>query len=447
MKTIFIMFLAVWASAQTPNPDIAGLPENTWMVLHKDGIKFDGHTAYSGGSYDRKHHKFLIFGGGHWDGWKNDVLALDISTGTWKSMYPPTDKSAYSCSNVNTTTPGMLLAEKMPASRHTWDQIEYMDHIGKTIMYSGATYSSIWSCSGNTLPADTWLYDYSTNTWEYKNVARGEQPSGEGGAGAYDPIGKLYYGYMKDRYYYWNLSFYDAATDKWTKLPGRGPRGQSKSLVIDRKSQTLWIGDAQINSYDIKTNTWTAHSSIPSAAREEYPSYDEKWDDLIFYNTTGSVLSVYHTKTDTWETLKTNGPAPQDIARPYGRFFYNPVDNVHMFIVREQYAATTYVYRYKGATPLGAAKRAPKADNQLSISVFPNPVRSYTTISLRSKEATSKKAKINIYDVTGNLYFSASLLLGASGYTWTPAGLSNGVYIMKIQIDNKTFSKRILVQK
>ncbi len=131
------------------------------MVLDSAGIQFDGQAAYSGGTYDRTNHQFLIFGGGHWDGWKNDVLALDIATAKWKSMYTPD-----------------------PASRHTWDMIDFIDHLGKMIIWSGATYSGIWSCPDNTLPADTWLYDPRSNKWEYKNTARTPQPSDDGGSGA-----------------------------------------------------------------------------------------------------------------------------------------------------------------------------------------------------------------------------------------------------------------------
>jgi hypothetical protein len=183
------------------NPTLAAVPVNTWVVVQEGGIALDGRTAYSGGAYDRVDHQFLVFGGGHWDGSRNDVLALDVATLTWRDLYATDPADAYTCANVSAGQPGMLLSSMLPASRHTYDQIDFVDHLGLLIMWSGPTYSGIWECEGQTIPEDTWLFDYVANTWRYANAARGPQPATEAAVGAYDPVSRRYFAIDRDAYY------------------------------------------------------------------------------------------------------------------------------------------------------------------------------------------------------------------------------------------------------
>ncbi len=350
-KTILLLWLLfplTTAFGFNPNPKLTALAENTWMILDSTGIQFDGHTAYSGGTYDRTNHQFLIFGGGHWDGWKNDVLAFDIATAKWKSMYTPDPASSYNCGNVNSTTPGMLLNSRMPASRHTWDMIDFIDHLGTMIIWSGATYSGIWECPGNTLPADTWLYDYRTNKWEYKNKARGPQPADEGGKGAYDPIGKLYWSLARDTTYQSELWNYNADTDKWTLVIPKGDIPWGGMMIVDRKRQIL---HAYPDFYDIKANQWSTMTNTPSGLSggpyDYVASYDEANDVLVHVSSNGKVF-VYDIARNQWETLSPPGTPSIDGDGTWGRFFYDPVDNVHLFVKPVDYRARTWAYRYKG---------------------------------------------------------------------------------------------------
>ncbi|MGH8654872.1 MAG: hypothetical protein ACREYE_23130 [Gammaproteobacteria bacterium] len=290
------------------NPKLVGLKENTWMVLEKNGIEIDGHTAYSGGTFDRTNHQFLIFCGGHRDGWRNDILAFDIASGKWKGMYIPDPESTYNCGNVNSKTPGMLAKTKMPASRHTYDQIDFIEHVGKMIVWSGVTYSGTWDCNGeHIIPPDTWLYDYHTNKWEYKNKARGLQPADEAMSGAYDPIGKLYWALGRYTTYgqteFWN---YDADTDKWTLVKPKGHIPDGSVMIVDRKRQIL---HQYPNFYDIKANQWSTLKNTPSGLSDEYSGFASSYDevnDALVHVSNGKVF-VYHIDRDEWETLSPSG--------------------------------------------------------------------------------------------------------------------------------------------
>jgi hypothetical protein len=448
MKQIILLLCACAAFSFTQNPKLLNLPENTWMILDTTGIQFDGHTAYSGGTYDRTNHQFLLWGGGHTDGWKNDVLAFDVANNTWKSMYTPTPEASYNCGNVNTTTPGMLLAEHMPASRHTWDGVEFMDHLGKMIAWSQATYSGIWSCPGNTLPADTWLYDYATNQWEYKNAARGTQPAGEGGAGAYDPIGKLYYAMDKDAYYYPRLWSYNAGTDSWKLVatysdsPGtvvKPALPSDDNIITDRKRQVLYLYPKY---YDIKNNQWFTMTGtpggLPAGGYGMLNSYDEANDALVFVR--GSSVYVYHIAQNSWETLSPAGiPA---FTREYGRFFYDPVDNVHLLVLMVNYHARTYAYRYKGNSGSAAEIRYASVSRPV-VSADPNPFRGSTRISI---PGAGRNAHFKIYNLRGEMVKDLGAKRG-SEITWEAGNDPAGVYLIRDAVGSGTVIGKIFLMK
>lgn len=321
------------------NPDLDGLGANEWLLLSEGGITFEGHAAYSGGTYDSRHHQFLVFGGGHWDGWRNDVLAFDIANGTWSTLTEPDPAADYSCSNVDDATPGMLLSAMRPASRHTYDQIDFIDHAGQMLIWSGPTYSSIWECDGQTLPADTWLFDPARATWEYRNVSASPQPSGESHCGGYDPVGETYYAMRAGE-----LWAYDVDSDVWTLLaPDGAPTGATNSRVItvDTQRQQLWM---RPDVYDIATNTWSASSAAGAPPATLSEAYDSLNDRLLVRN--GTQIFAYDPQAQSWETRDPINPvesAGGSGAGPYGRFFFDPVDGVVIYIDID---ANVWAYRY-----------------------------------------------------------------------------------------------------
>jgi hypothetical protein len=324
------------------NPELEELAPNTWSLLASGGIEFEGHTAYSGGAYDSVRHQFLVFGGGHWDGWRNDVLAFDIATATWSALTQPDPVEDYACANVDEAQPGMLLSAMRPASRHTYDQLEFIDHIGQMLVWSGPTYSAIWECAGQTLPADTWLFDPGGASWSYRNLAAQPQPAGEAHSGGYDPIGGSYYAMRQGE-----LWAYDVDGDAWTMLaPDGAPTSSSYTRVItvDRARQQLWM---RPDVYDIATNSWSTSvaSGAPPATLSE--AYDDANDVIVVHS--GAQVFGYHPDDDAWEVRDPENAItePGDSgAGPYGRFFFDPVDGVVLVIRVVDYVVEVWAYRW-----------------------------------------------------------------------------------------------------
>jgi len=321
------------------NPELDTLGPNEWRLLSEGGIEFDGHAAYSGGAYDSVNHQFLVFGGGHWDGWRNDVLAFDIATASWSALDVPDPAEDYSCGNVDEASPGMLLSSMRPASRHTYDQVEFIDHLGRMLVWSGPTYSAIWECPGQTLPADTWLFDPADASWTYGNVAGGPQPSGEAHSGGYDPVGETYYAMRSGE-----LWAFDTADDTWTLVePNGAPTSSSYTRVVtvDTSRRQLWM---RPDVYDIASNTWSASAAVGAPPTGLSEAYDAGNDRIIVHS--GAQVFAYDPTADTWEVRDPTNPidAPSGSGDgAYGRFFYDPVDGVVLYI---DVSAHVWAYRY-----------------------------------------------------------------------------------------------------
>lgn len=321
------------------NPDLDRLGSNEWLLLSDGGVEFEGHAAYSGGVYDSVNHQFLVFGGGHWDGSRNDVLAFDIATATWSAISETDTSGDHNCGNVDESTPGMLLSSMRPASRHTYDQVEFLPDVGRMLVWSGPTYSGIWECSGQTLPADTWLFDPMDGSWEYRNVAGAPQPAGESHCGGYDVESGTYYAIQPGAM--WS---YDVASDTWSGVEASGsPESPANSRVVtvDTRRRQLWM---RPDVFDVATQTWSVSTAEGAPGRTLSETYDTENDLIIVHS--GAQVFGYSPASDTWEVRDPTNPIEDPAgsgAGPYGRFFYDPVDGVVLFI---DYDTEVWAYRW-----------------------------------------------------------------------------------------------------
>jgi hypothetical protein len=85
----------------------------------------------------------------------------------------------------------------------------------------------------------------------------------------------------------------------------------------------------------------------------------------------------------------------------------------------------------------------------ISLSTFPNPVTESATISFNLEK--DAQTTIDIYSLQGkqiSTLVNNNLTAGEHQLTWTPDGtVSNGIYIMKINVGGKTFSQKIAIQR
>src|SRR5690606_33730694 len=88
-------------------------------------------TDFSGFTYDKKRHQFLMFGGGHATTFTDALMSLDMRASsplTWKELYPPTPCSSMTIDdmdhNLGAWKSGPLGPYPRPYSRHTYDKLQ-----------------------------------------------------------------------------------------------------------------------------------------------------------------------------------------------------------------------------------------------------------------------------------------------------------------------------------
>ncbi len=89
-----------------------------------------------------------------------------------------------------------------------------------------------------------------------------------------------------------------------------------------------------------------------------------------------------------------------------------------------------------------------KENNDLSINLFPNPVKENAVINFSLAQAS--KMRINIYDITGSLVrtvLNESVSAGAHTYNVNTQNLNSGVYFINMESDSISKTMKFLISK
>jgi hypothetical protein len=345
---------AALASSSFPaNATLAAIPDNTWSQVTGTGPP-TGALAYSGMAYDSKHHKLLVFGGGHWDYSGNEIWVFDINTLSWSKAYEPVPESAYTSQYASSQYPGAImypdpsapLSEAQPLTRHTYDTVEFIESQGVLFTRGRYTWGSgqqgyCWGCE------DTWTYDLETNKWTYRNLAGAPVDKGDGAA-AYDPVADLMVVASHG-----DTFVYDINTDQWTKrFPSGTPVSSIETVMeYDSKRHVMYLfggefpGSNELWQYDPAANAWTKlnpSGQLPPAAGGYGLAYDRIDDVLIAFHGSAGTW-VYHPDVSAWTQQSPTTGNPPASGRVHGDLKYDPINNV-VFLVSDR--GGTWAYRY-----------------------------------------------------------------------------------------------------
>jgi hypothetical protein len=83
------------------------------------------------------------------------------------------------------------------------------------------------------------------------------------------------------------------------------------------------------------------------------------------------------------------------------------------------------------------------------IALYPNPANSYTELSVWSGASSSFSATISVTDIEGKEIYNnqAEIAQGKNDFVIDISGINAGVYIVNLQSNNGTYSKRLVVVK
>jgi hypothetical protein len=410
---------------EVPNSHLSSVAPSGWAA--------DVMDPWSGGTFDTKRDRLIIWGGGHTDYSGNEIYTFDLNNLQWRRETNPS-------TDVGGSESSGYYPDGLPRSRHTYDYIEYAPSTDAFYSFGGGGMSP----SGQTGTTNLDCYNFTTAQWERKTAC----PNGAGAMNnsAYDPsTGHLWFANGP------RIAEYNPVSNQWTSHGSGGSyAGYHYTGDLDPvRHKMLLLGESVIAFDLMQTNinctvqATTGGGEIVNSAASPGFVYDPIIDKMVAWKG-GS--SVYLLNLTTWAWSKvapaaTNSVTPASGASngTFGRFRYCPSKNV--FVVVN--AINQNVFIYKLDNNPGTSAEMHQATLTENLTVSPNPLRTHTRISFSNP---NKGAELSVYDVSGRLVREFKNI-STTSVSLNANGLTNGVYVLKVISANAQYAKRLLVEK
>ena len=361
----------VWAD-NPPHP-LNSLKAGEWFEVpnsrlrdHEPSPKASGNlaniiNAWSGGAYDTKRDRLLVWGGGGNDYRGNEIYAFDIETLTWHRLTEPSPNLGGDDANLN--------PDGTPRARRTYDTLEYLPTIDRFCAFGAAD-----PTGGKTNHRVSCL-NLDTLNWEQR------QPGFNKGSGnttgsvvAFDPASGFLW---RKRVNSSLMERYDPITDIWAELGKPFPisnKGtaeidpvQRKFVVLGRDNQSIWDVDSHQGPKPIE--------AVGPAPRQRNPgvAYDPSSGQIVVWEG-GARVYTLNLGANVWlehEPSNQVAPGKQASYGTYGRFRYVPSRNV--FIVVNSVDENVFFYKLNENPPglrLTDDQQPPTAPDHLDTKVI-----------------------------------------------------------------------------
>jgi hypothetical protein len=298
-------------------------------------------AAWSGGAFDTKRDRMILWGGGHGDYAGNEIYVFDLNFLKWTRLNEPSPVPA----GISEFRTGYY-PDGGPVSRHTYNYIQYLpDPVDRFCSFGGAAF---WQ-SGQYGTNHTDCFNFDKNMWEPQKFQ--DSTSSDIGANtAYDPVTQTVYehGGLGDK----GLSKLDLKTGQWTQLwepfSGAGYTLQyTKTSDIDPiQRMMVAVGGGKILTWDLlkagpnyatEITTMGPQTIVQGAGGN--PGFVYVPDLKAFVGWAGGKdLFKFDLPTKTWTTMplspnsKFFPPAEQGNWGTYGRLRYSPAKKVLVLI-------------------------------------------------------------------------------------------------------------------
>lgn len=280
--------------------------------------------AWSGGAYDSKRNRLMVWGGGHSDYSGSEIYAFDVPTLQWIRLSSPTGD---------------------PTSVHSYNHLQYLPKQDAFFAVGGATWPN-----GSATSA-TWLFNLSTSQWIKAPDAPGTAYSlwGYNMTTGYDPFSDsvLVAGYAQS-------AGFQASTKTW-KLFNNADRSLYETGTFDfKRRKFLKFGGGQHRQFSVDTaGTMANEVTITTTGNKGLEGctnpgleYDSKSDRVVGWCSGGEVFT-FNSDNNTWTVHAPRagtGPAhPAGYTGTFGRFRYMPDYNA--FIVVTSIDNDVFIYK------------------------------------------------------------------------------------------------------
>lgn len=274
--------------------------------------------AWSGGAYDTKRDRLIIWGGGHSDYAGNEIYAFSVNSMTWSRASDPS-------ANVGGDEASGLYPDGKPRSEHSYDHIVYVPSIDRFCSFgAGGTYPG-----GQIGHSKTMCFDFDTKTWEQK----ANTPNAATSAIAeYDPATqKVWMHGTLDRSF---LAAWDPVKDAWTKYAAMDGGMEYYHTAAIGNGKMLALGAGELLQWDLANPSKPPTKLATTGAREiesaQSPGfvYASKSGYFVAWNG-GAALYALNLASKAWTKVMPTGsnkvvPTAADPRGTYGRFRYIP---------------------------------------------------------------------------------------------------------------------------
>ncbi len=344
------------------------LPPGHWYEVVNSSIEQQlGKTPnvmspWSGGAYDTKRGRLIVFGGGHGDYSGNEIYAFDVNDLKWYQLTQPTAREF-----LSRTEP--IYLDGRPSSVHTYDGLEYLPNVDRFFSSGGAIYGS-GGCSGK-----TWLYDFAAQPPEDGWQLIEDSRAGCAMISAYDSLtGRVWYSAGQTLFEFDPLNL----ESPWTAHPGVFTDSFQfyMTAAIDPQSRILAaLGGTGYGATPRVQVVYLDQIPIPHAVTLETTGateiensdaagfdFDPVSGRFIAWNGGASVYAL-DVAARQWIRLDpeySNPIVPSDPAEKgtYGRFRYIPDKNI--FILTNKVTENTFFYKLSEGS--GVALPYPQLD-------------------------------------------------------------------------------------
>jgi len=313
--------------------------------------------CWSGGAYDTKRDRLIIWGGGHYAYGGNELYAFDVNTLKWERLTDPslkTDKDYHAGSDC--------YEDGTPRSCHSYGYIQYVPSIDRFCSFGTA--ANFPASKGG---ATTWAFDFEGRKWEKKAPTAG---TGFGSSSAWDPVyGRIWCRFNGSGV----LAEWDPVKDAWTtRASGLTDKTwYTHSAALDPlRRRYLGVGGKWVRGYDIGKEGKIAQQELKTTGPQDVVEagnpgfqYDPVLDKFVGWNGGADVFTLDPDKLE-WEKVP---PAAADAVTPtkaapngtYGRFRYIPSKNA--YIVVNSVKENVYIYRLSDLAKQPAPRKIEEA--------------------------------------------------------------------------------------
>jgi hypothetical protein len=404
--------------------------------------------AWSGGAFDTKRDRLIVWGGGHSDYAGNEVYTFDLATQTWRrESEPALDVSGGS----GTGEYAMVNGLPQPRGRHTYEFIEYMASIDRFCSFGFASPYPDGGQGGSR----THCFDFDLKKWERKAVPAGW---GLGALSAYDPV--TGHGWVKGTDSHSFLCEFmgdSGAAGTWVKRSSdSGDFFYKYALTMDIDPvarKLVAVGGGEVWYWDIsntgkvtQTLTTTTGATGLVGANDPGFAYDPVTGKILGWSSGQTVYSL-DVPSKTWTSVSASGanPGSPNSNGTYGRFRYSSSKNV--FVVVNSASANVFIYKHTAGSSLEEARSIQV--NGAVLSAMPNPFYPSTKLGFKL-DGNAHKVCLKIYDISGRLVkevLKNRTLRGTFETTWAPDKPACETYIARLTDGNKILTQKLFFIK